>query len=200
MFNVNPSSKFFIVFSVNTLSPFCLTCVYISTTILFTPTHFPFILWFSKLLVTHNVHKILIYCIINIATWIEAARKEYFERNFAWHAISESKGDLTANIDNATVMFVRPTPDGKSKDRLGIMKTTYNLKVILLLVVIFLNHSRTFIKLFRVNLKSNRRSILTWPWGHFCQSKQSCRTVHGPQTWNIWHAMNMTEATHRIMP
>ena len=27
-------------------------------------------------------------------------------------------------------MFVRPTPDGRSKDRLGIMKTTYNLKVI----------------------------------------------------------------------
>lgn len=63
----------------------------------------------------------------------ESAKKEYFERNFAWHAISESKGDLTANIENATVMFVRPTADGKSKDRLGIMKTTYNLKVISLL-------------------------------------------------------------------
>lgn len=25
-------------------------------------------------------------------------------------------------------MFLRPTPDSKSKDRLGIMKTTYNLK------------------------------------------------------------------------
>lgn len=63
-------------------------------------------------------------------TFTEAAKKEYFERNFAWHAISESKGDLTANIENATIMFVRPTPDGRSKDRLGIMKTTYNLKVI----------------------------------------------------------------------
>jgi hypothetical protein len=27
-------------------------------------------------------------------------------------------------------MFIRPSPDGKSKDRLGTMKTTYNLKVI----------------------------------------------------------------------
>jgi hypothetical protein len=27
-------------------------------------------------------------------------------------------------------MFIRPTPDGRSKDRLGIMKTTFNLKVI----------------------------------------------------------------------
>jgi glutamate receptor, ionotropic, invertebrate len=38
-------------------------------------------------------------------------------------------------------MFVRPTPDGKSKDRLGIMKTTYNLKVI------FILSSTTFISL-----------------------------------------------------
>lgn len=65
----------------------------------------------------------------------ESAKKEYFERNFAWHAISESKGDLTANIENATIMFVRPLPDGKSKDRLGIMKTTYNLKVISFAVI-----------------------------------------------------------------
>jgi ionotropic glutamate receptor len=59
----------------------------------------------------------------------EAAKKEYFERNFAWHAITEASQDLTANIDNATIMFIRPAPDSKSKDRLGTMKTTYNLKV-----------------------------------------------------------------------
>lgn len=39
----------------------------------------------------------------------EAAKKEYFERNFAWHAISESKGDLTANIDNAVSIKVNYT-------------------------------------------------------------------------------------------
>lgn len=88
---------------------------------------------FSKLLVTHYVHGLLIYCFFAF-TSTEAAKKEYFERNFAWHAISESKGDLTANIDNATVMFVRPATDGRSKDRLGIMKTTYNLKVIYFLI------------------------------------------------------------------
>lgn len=60
----------------------------------------------------------------------EAAKKEYFERNFAWHAITEYKGELQANIENGTIMFIRPSPDGKSKDRLGTMKTTYNLKVI----------------------------------------------------------------------
>lgn len=31
-------------------------------------------------------------------------------------------------MDNATIMFLRPVPDGKAKERLGVMKTTYNLK------------------------------------------------------------------------
>lgn len=31
-------------------------------------------------------------------------------------------------MENATIMFLRPTPDGKAKERLGVMKTTYNLK------------------------------------------------------------------------
>lgn len=61
--------------------------------------------------------------------WLsESAKKEYFDRNFAWHAITQQRGDLTANLDNATIMFLRPVPDSKAKDRLGVMKTTYNLK------------------------------------------------------------------------
>ncbi len=58
----------------------------------------------------------------------ESAKKEYFERNFAWHAISAYKNDLSANLKKAAVMYLRPIPDSKSKDRLGIMKTNYNLK------------------------------------------------------------------------
>lgn len=64
----------------------------------------------------------------SIKSVLEAARKEYFERNFAWHAITQYHGDLTANLNNATVMYLRPTPDSQSKDRLGVIKTTYNLK------------------------------------------------------------------------
>lgn len=125
----------FFVTMLSTLSLLCLTSVYtlVTPTICGHPTAHSRLkhLWLSKLLVTHSVAE---YWFIVSSTFcfpltIEAAKKEYFERNFAWHAISESKGDLTANIDNATVMFVRPTPDGKSRDRLGIMKTTYNLKV-----------------------------------------------------------------------
>lgn len=58
----------------------------------------------------------------------EAAREDYFERNFAWHAITQYKEDRTSNLKNATIMFLRPTPDSQSKDRLGVIKTTYNLK------------------------------------------------------------------------
>lgn len=64
----------------------------------------------------------------SIKAVLESAKKEYFERNFAWHAITQTRGDLSCNVDNATVMFLQPTPDSKNKDRLGIMKTTYNLK------------------------------------------------------------------------
>lgn len=59
---------------------------------------------------------------------VESARKDYFERNFAWHAITQFKGDLSANLNNATIIFLRPSPESSSKDRLGIIKTTYNLK------------------------------------------------------------------------
>jgi ionotropic glutamate receptor len=81
-------------------------------------------------MVTHCNVAFTLLLLIFIFRLTEAAKKEYFERNFAWHAITESKGELSANVENATIMFIRPSPDGKSKDRLGTMKTTYNLKVI----------------------------------------------------------------------
>lgn len=91
-----------------------------------------------KLMVTqqcHNncTHVFIDYFIhflsISFTPCPESAKKEYFERNFAWHAITEARTDLKANVENATIMFIRPSPDSKSKDRLGTMKTTYNLKV-----------------------------------------------------------------------
>lgn len=69
-------------------------------------------------------------CNISKCNWkiAEAAKREYFERNFAWHAITQYRGDISCNCDNATIMFVRPMPDSAARDRLGLMKTTYNLK------------------------------------------------------------------------
>lgn len=51
----------------------------------------------------------------------ESAKREYFERNFAWHAITQFNGDLSCNCDNATIMFLRPIPTASSRDRLGLM-------------------------------------------------------------------------------
>lgn len=58
----------------------------------------------------------------------ESAKREYFERNFAWHAITQYNGDLSCNCENATIMFLRPISDAKYRDRLGLMKSMYNLK------------------------------------------------------------------------
>lgn len=58
----------------------------------------------------------------------ESAKNEYFERNFAWHVITQEQKDLTCNVENATIMFLRPMSDSSSKDRLGSIRTTYNLK------------------------------------------------------------------------
>lgn len=52
---------------------------------------------------------------------IDAAKDEYFQRNFAWHAITQYSGDLTCNCKNATIIFLRPVPDQLAKDRLGLM-------------------------------------------------------------------------------
>uniref|UniRef100_A0A182JSA2 Ionotropic glutamate receptor C-terminal domain-containing protein n=1 Tax=Anopheles christyi TaxID=43041 RepID=A0A182JSA2_9DIPT len=59
---------------------------------------------------------------------LESAKNEYFERNFAWHVITQEQKDLTCNVENATIMFLRPMSDSSSKDRLGSIRTTYNLK------------------------------------------------------------------------
>uniref|UniRef100_A0A8D8MDM1 Glutamate receptor ionotropic, kainate 3 n=1 Tax=Culex pipiens TaxID=7175 RepID=A0A8D8MDM1_CULPI len=59
---------------------------------------------------------------------LESAKREFFERNFAWHAITQFQGELSSNIENATIMLLRPVSDSKSKDRLGVIRTTYNMK------------------------------------------------------------------------
>ncbi|XP_001660418.2 ionotropic receptor 25a [Aedes aegypti] len=59
---------------------------------------------------------------------LESAKREFFERNFAWHAITQYQGELSSNIENATIMLLRPVSDSKSKDRLGVIRTTYNMK------------------------------------------------------------------------
>nr|QZH55075.1 ionotropic receptor 25a [Achelura yunnanensis] len=59
---------------------------------------------------------------------LEAAdENQYFGRKTAWFALSLDKGDISCNCKDATIVYMRPTPDAKSRDRLGKIKTTYSM-------------------------------------------------------------------------
>lgn len=51
----------------------------------------------------------------------------FFERNFAWHAITQNEGEVTSKRDNATIMFLKPVVYPQNRERLGLLRTTYNL-------------------------------------------------------------------------
>lgn len=52
---------------------------------------------------------------------IESAKEEYFERNFAWHAITPYAGRFTCDCENVTLIFLQPSPDLAVRDRLRLM-------------------------------------------------------------------------------
>ncbi|CAK1585204.1 unnamed protein product [Parnassius mnemosyne] len=56
-----------------------------------------------------------------------ADENQYFGRKTAWFALSLDKGDVSCGCKDATIVYLRPTPDAKSKDRLGKIKTTYSM-------------------------------------------------------------------------
>ena len=51
----------------------------------------------------------------------------YFNRKFAWFAITQDRGELRCACRDATVMFAKPTVDNQYQDRLGLLKTSYSL-------------------------------------------------------------------------
>lgn len=51
----------------------------------------------------------------------------YFNRKFAWHAITQDKGDLKCNCKNATILYAKPLVDNQYQDRLGLIRTSYQL-------------------------------------------------------------------------
>lgn len=58
---------------------------------------------------------------------LESVKPAYFERNFAWHAITQSEGEVSSQRDNATIMFLKPMAYTQYRDRLGLLRTTFNL-------------------------------------------------------------------------
>lgn len=64
----------------------------------------------------------------NIKRVLDAADSiSFFNRKFAWHAISQDKGDLKCNCKNATIVFAKPVIDTTFQDRHGLIKTSYQL-------------------------------------------------------------------------
>lgn len=59
---------------------------------------------------------------------LESVKPEYFERNFAWHAITQDEGKVSSQNNNATIMFLKPVAYQQNRDRLGSLSTTFNLK------------------------------------------------------------------------
>lgn len=64
----------------------------------------------------------------NIKLVLDAGNElKYFNRKFAWHAITQDKGDLKCNCDNATIMFAKPILDNQYQDRNGQIRTGFQL-------------------------------------------------------------------------
>ncbi|XP_017786976.1 PREDICTED: ionotropic receptor 25a [Nicrophorus vespilloides] len=64
----------------------------------------------------------------NIKRVLDAADGvSFFNRKYAWHAITQDKGDIKCVCRNATVMFAKPTLDNQYQDRNGLIRTSYQL-------------------------------------------------------------------------
>lgn len=74
------------------------------------------------------VNFFLVGSLVNIKKVLDAADAiNYFNRKFAWHAITPDRGDLKCACKNATIMYAKPMVDNKYQDRLGLIRTTYQL-------------------------------------------------------------------------
>ncbi|CAG9857523.1 unnamed protein product [Phyllotreta striolata] len=66
--------------------------------------------------------------IANIKRVLDAADTlGFFNRKFAWHAITQDEGELKCICKNATIMYVKPLPNATYQDRLGTLQRTYQL-------------------------------------------------------------------------
>uniref|UniRef100_A0A1I8NTP0 Ionotropic glutamate receptor C-terminal domain-containing protein n=2 Tax=Stomoxys calcitrans TaxID=35570 RepID=A0A1I8NTP0_STOCA len=58
---------------------------------------------------------------------LESLKPAYFDRKFAWHAITQNEGQLRPNAEHATIMFLKPVVYPKNQARLEQLKTNYSL-------------------------------------------------------------------------
>ena len=50
-----------------------------------------------------------------------------FSQKYSWHAITLERNDLKCSCKNASVLFIKPIIATQSQDRLGVIKTSYQL-------------------------------------------------------------------------
>lgn len=58
----------------------------------------------------------------------DSVKQEFFARNFAWHAITQFEDSFNVNKANASVMYLKPMATTQNKDRMGKLRTTFDLK------------------------------------------------------------------------
>ncbi|KAG8281110.1 hypothetical protein J6590_065156 [Homalodisca vitripennis] len=51
----------------------------------------------------------------------------YFNKKFAWHAITQEKGQLKCSCSNATILFVKPELDQSGFEQINTLRTAYSL-------------------------------------------------------------------------
>ncbi|KAE8573967.1 ionotropic receptor 25a [Halyomorpha halys] len=56
-----------------------------------------------------------------------ASKKQYFGKKFAWHVITQDKGQLSCSCSNATILYVKPEPEPGMKERLDGLRNSFNL-------------------------------------------------------------------------
>ncbi|KAJ8960481.1 hypothetical protein NQ318_013765 [Aromia moschata] len=74
----------------------------------------------------------------NIGRVLKAADQiGFFNRKFAWHAITQDDGEIKCECRNASVIFVKPYPNTAYQDRLGSMQRTYQLNALPVIAAAF---------------------------------------------------------------
>ena len=127
---------------------------------------------------------------------IESVKPAFFERNFAWHAITQNEGDVTSKKDNATIMFLKPVVYPQYRERLGQLRTTYNLneEPQIMSAFYFDLALRTFLAikytLFNIENVTDNRFQST------CITEKCYNLERGHLIWNIWVVMTFKEAIH----
>lgn len=56
-----------------------------------------------------------------------AQANKYFSNTYSWYALTQDKGDFSCTCEDATIVYLKPSPEASSRDRLGKMKTSYSM-------------------------------------------------------------------------